>query len=253
MKIELVFIPSPGIGHLRSTVELAKQIVTTDNRLSITVIIIPHASGGDVGGNNISSLFTTTTSHGDRLRYVTISVADQTTADRQPTQIYIGNQKPQVRDAVSKLADPKTRRLAGFVIDMFCISMMDLADEFGVRSYMFYTSNAAFLGITLHLQLMYDEKNDEMMSELDLGDDSVDELVFPCLTRPYPVKCLPRVFLSKQWLPFYLAQARKFRELKGILVNTVAELEPHALKLFSDDLLVEPRIFTIRQTDQFLI
>uniref|UniRef100_A0A1J3J7H6 Glycosyltransferase n=1 Tax=Noccaea caerulescens TaxID=107243 RepID=A0A1J3J7H6_NOCCA len=236
MKIELVFIPSPGIGHLRSAVELAKQLVTTDGRLSISVIIIPHASGGDAGdSDNISSLFTTT-SNDDRLRYVTISVADQTTADRQPTQIYIENQKPQVRDAVSKLVDPTRtdsppRRLAGFVVDMFCISMMDLANEFGVPSYMFYTSNATFLGITLHLQLMYDEKKYDV-SELD---DSVEELEFPCLTRPYPVKCLPHVFLSKQWLLLFLAQARKFRELKGILVNTVAELEPHALKLFSGD------------------
>ncbi|KAJ4900140.1 UDP-glycosyltransferase 71B5 [Raphanus sativus] len=138
------------------------------------------------------------------------------------------NQKPKVRDAVSGLLDP-TRRLAGFVVDMFCTSMMEVADEFGVPTYMMYTSNAAFLGITLHLQLMFDEERYDV-SELD---DSVNELEFPCLTRPYPVKCLPYFFTSKQWLPFFFDQARNFRKLKGILVNTVAELEPHSLRIFS--------------------
>nr|UTO68661.1 UDP-glucosyltransferase 10 [Isatis tinctoria] len=233
MKIELVFIPSPGIGHLRSTVELAKQLVDRDDRLSITVIIIPRSSGGDATDSaQISSLFAASQV---RLRYETISVADEPTADRLPTQLYIKNQKPQVRDAVAKILDParvdSPPRLAGFVVDMFCTSMIDLADEFGVPTYMVYTSNATFLGITLHLQLMLDEKKYDT-SELD---ESVNELEFPCLTRPYPVECLPYLFISKEWLPFFMDQARSFRKMKGILVNTIAELEPHALELFSGD------------------
>jgi hypothetical protein len=76
---------------------------------------------------------------------------------------------------------------------------------------------------------MFDEKKYDV-SELE---DSVNELEFPFLTRPYPVKCLPDFFTSKDWLAFFLAQARCFRKMKGILVNTVAELEPHALKMFN--------------------
>ncbi|KAG2239178.1 hypothetical protein Bca4012_023943 [Brassica carinata] len=239
MTMELVFIPSPGIGHLRSTVELAKQLINGDERLSITVIIIPRSFGGDVG--DFAPFFTP--SH-DRLRYETISVADNPTGERLPTQVYIANQKPQVRDAVAKLLDPMrvdSPRLAGFVIDMFCIAMMDVADEFGVPTYMVYTSNATFLGYTLHLQKMHDEKKCDT-SELD---ESVKELEFPCLTRPYPVECLPYMFVSKEWLPLFLAQARKFRKMKGILVNTVAELEPHALKVLSRDGDELPRAYPI--------
>ncbi|KAG2248049.1 hypothetical protein Bca4012_088710 [Brassica carinata] len=235
MTMELVFIPSPGIGHLRSTVELAKQLVNGDERLSITVIIIPRSSGGDASDfAQISSFFTPSQ---DRLRHETISVADNPTGERLPTQVYIANQKPQVRDAVAKLLDPtgvnspSPPRLAGFVIDMFCISMMDVADEFGVPTYMVYTSNAAFLGFSLHLQKMYDEKKLDT-SELS---ESVNELEVPCFTRPYPVGCLPYIFVSKVWLPLFLAQARNFRKMKGILVNTVAELEPQALNVLSRD------------------
>ncbi|KAF8051055.1 hypothetical protein N665_1811s0002, partial [Sinapis alba] len=235
MTIELVFIPSPGIGHLRSTIELAKQLVNGDDRLSITVIIIPRSSGGDADdAAQISSLFTPSQ---DRLRHETISVPDNPTGERLETQIYIENQKPQVRDAVTKLLDP-TRvdspsppQLAGFVVDMFCISMMDLANEFKVPTYMAYTCNATFLGMTLHLQKMYDEKKCDT-SELS---ESVNELEFPCLTRPFPVECLPSILVWKGVLQLFLAQARKFRKMKGILVNTVAELEPYALNALSGD------------------
>ncbi|CAH8316619.1 unnamed protein product [Eruca vesicaria subsp. sativa] len=236
MTMELVFIPSPGIGHLRSTVELAKQLVNGDERLSITVIIIPRSSGGDASDSaQISSLFTPSQ---PRLRHETISVSP--TSERRPTQLYIDSQKPQVRDAVARLVVDS--RLAGFVIDMFCVSMMDLADEFKVPSYLVYTSNATFLGVTLHLQKMYDEKEWDT-SELS-EESTVKELEFPCLTRPYPVECLPYIFLSKEWLQLFLSQARKFRKMKGVLVNSVAELEPHALDVLSRDGDL-PRVYPI--------
>ncbi|KAG7542821.1 UDP-glucuronosyl/UDP-glucosyltransferase [Arabidopsis thaliana x Arabidopsis arenosa] len=230
MKNELVFIPSPGIGHLRSTVELAKRLVGSDYRLSITVIIIPYPSDDDSETTYIASL---TTGSQDRLNYEAISLAYQPTADPEPLQVYIEKQKPQVRDLVARIFDSTrvdSRRLAGFVLDMFCSSMIDVANEFEVPCYMVYTSNATFLGISFHLQQMYDEKKYDV-SELE---DSVNELEFPCLTRPYPVKCLPHFFTSKDWLPFFLAQARCFPKMKGILVNTVAELEPQALKMFNN-------------------
>jgi len=119
--------------------------------------------------------------------------------------------------------------------------MIDVANEFGVPCYMVYTSNATFLGTMLHVQQMYDQKKYDV-SELE---NSVTELEFPSLTRPYPVKCLPHILTSKEWLPLSLAQARCFRKMKGILVNTVAELEPHALKMFNingDDL---PQVYPV--------
>ncbi|CAH8276968.1 unnamed protein product [Arabidopsis lyrata] len=203
MKIELVFIPLPGIGHRKPTIELAKRLVHSDDRLSITVIIIPSINNIADDSTYIASLSTTSQ---DRLRYETISIKDQpTTADpNQPTQVYIENQKPKVRDIVLRIVNDPTRRLAGFVVDMFCFSMIDVANEFDIPIYMFYASNATFLGITLHIQLMHDEK------KYDVSE------------------------LEDSWLPLFLAQARKFRKIKGILVNTVAELEPHALKMFNN-------------------
>ncbi|XP_019098127.1 PREDICTED: UDP-glycosyltransferase 71B5-like [Camelina sativa] len=232
MKIELVFIPLPGIGHRKPTIELAKLLVRSHDRFTITVIIIPSINNVADDSTYIASL---STKSQDRLRYETISAVKEQpiTADpKQPTQVYIEEQNSKVRDIVLRIVDDPTRRLAGFVVDMFCSSMIDIANEFQVPCYMFYASNATFLGITLHVQLMHDEKKYDV-SELE--ESVVTELEFPCLTRPYPVKLLPYLFTSKKWLPLFLAQARCFRKMKGVLVNTVDELEPHALKMFNNN------------------
>ncbi|XP_010524489.1 PREDICTED: UDP-glycosyltransferase 71B2-like [Tarenaya hassleriana] len=232
MKMELVFVPSPGAGHLKSTVEMAKLLVDRHGSLSVTVVIIPSIFGGSTSNSYIASLSAVSE---DRLRYDVLSVDDQlnSPSDPRPNLVtFIENQKPKVRAAVAKLADstrPDKPRLAGFVVDMFCTAMIDVADEFGVPSYMFYTSNAGFLGLSLHIQRLYDEGK----YNVDELNDSVVELDVPSLTRPFPVSCLPSVMLRNDWLPLLLGQTRRFRETKGILVNTFEELEPQAMKFLA--------------------
>ncbi|ESQ47688.1 hypothetical protein EUTSA_v10021907mg [Eutrema salsugineum] len=240
MKSELVFIPFPGIGHLRSIVEMAKLLVKRENHLSISIIILPSPLGGD--DVDASSYVAALSS--ERIRYESISDGDQ--QNEEPTRVdkHIENQVPKVRRAVARLVeDDKSTRLAGFVVDMFCTSMIDLANEFGVPSYMFYTSNAGALGLGLHVQRLYDE-NKYDVSELDL-ENSEAELVVPFLTRPYPVKCLPRNLASKEWFPIFVNQSRRFREMKGILVNTVAELEPYALESLSSGDTHTPPVYPV--------
>ncbi|KAF2578184.1 hypothetical protein F2Q68_00003313, partial [Brassica cretica] len=231
MKFELVFIPYPGIGHLRSAVEMAKLLVKRDRHLSITVLLLPSLPGGEV----VSSAYVASLSAActNRLRYEIISGENT-----EPTRldIHIENQKPKVRLAVSKLVDdysklPEPPRLAGFVVDLFCTLMMDVANEFRVPSYLFYTSSAGLLGLGFHVQTLYDE-NRYGVSENDY-EDSEEVLHVPSLTRPYPVKCLPHGLASKDWLPILVNQARRYREMKGILVNTTAEVEPYTLRVLN--------------------
>ncbi|KAJ4897584.1 UDP-glycosyltransferase 71B7 [Raphanus sativus] len=232
MQFELVFIPYPGIGHLRSAVEMAKLLVSRDDRLSITVLLLPSLPGGEV----VSTAYVASLSAAciNRLRYEIISGENTD----QPTRldIHIENQKPKVRLAVSKLVDdysklPDSPRLAGFVVDLFCTLMMDVANEFNVPTYLFYTSSAGLLGLGFHVQTLCDE-NRYGVSENDY-EDSEDVLHVPSLTRPYPVKCLPHGLASKDWLPILVNQARRYREMKGILVNTAAEIEPYTLRVLN--------------------
>ncbi|CAN6890979.1 unnamed protein product, partial [Brassica oleracea var. botrytis] len=220
MELELVFIPSPGIGHFRSTTAVAKLLVDSDDRISVTLIVIPsrfsdHASSSYPESQN-------------RLRYCLLPPGDQST---EHTFIsYINSYKQQVRAAVSELS--QRRQVAGIVVDMFCTSMTDIANEFHLPTYMFYTSNASYLGLQFHVQSLYDEKKLDV-SELN-DSDAEFEFEVPTLTRPFPANCLPSFMLSKEWFPYILSRARTLRETKGIIVNSVAEMEPQALKFFSD-------------------
>ncbi|KAF8067453.1 hypothetical protein N665_1153s0021 [Sinapis alba] len=208
MKMELIFIPSPAASHLMATVEMAERLLDESSHLSITVIIISFNS------KTTTSMIAASNT---RLRYEVISGENQPT-ELTATDSHVQNLKPLVKNVVAKLLEPTrpdSPRLAGFVVDMYCTCMIDVANELGVPSYLFYTSNAGFRGLLLHMQFMYDsaEENKYDMSELE---DSDAELVVP------------------KWFSFFRTQARRFRETKGILVNTVDELEPHALKFLSN-------------------
>ncbi|CAH8389596.1 unnamed protein product [Eruca vesicaria subsp. sativa] len=249
MKLELVFIPSPGDGHIRPLVEVAKLLVDRDDRISVTILIIPQMHGFSSGSSN-SYIASLSTASEDRLHYNVLSVADEPNSDGPKPNFlsYINSFKPQVKATVEKLItdpaqpDSPPSRLAGFVVDMFCTEMIDVANEFNVPSYLFYTSNATFLGLQFHVQHLYD---DEKYDVTDLKDSDITELEVPCFTRPLPVKCFPSVMLNKDWLPVIFGQVRRFRETKGILVNTFAELEPHAMKFFSGEDNTLPTVYPV--------
>ncbi|WZZ61046.1 hypothetical protein YC2023_061153 [Brassica napus] len=185
---------------------MAKLLVASDDRIFITLIIIPSQFSSDASSSYPKSE--------DRLRYFHLPVGDQTT--QQTFISYIESQKPHVRAAVSELTKnvPKRsgsrRRLAGIVLDIFCMSMIDVPDEFNLPAYTFYTSNASFLGLLFHVQSLYDN-NKLDVSELKNSD----------------------------------AELTTLRETKGILVNSSGEMEHQALKFFSDMKSNTPPVYAV--------
>ncbi|CAK7345138.1 unnamed protein product [Dovyalis caffra] len=234
-KAELVFVPSPGMGHLVSMVELAKLLVHHDDRVSITVIIIRLALDTKIS-EYTESLTASTIS--TRIQFIDLPSDQTNTSNDHPSKFVtslIESQKPHVKEFVSDLItqselNPKAPRLAGFVLDMFCTGMIDVANEFGVPSYLYFTSSAAFLGFQFHMQALHDKQ------EVDLTElkDMDTEFETPSLVNPLPVKVFPSVMLSKDALPVVLYHVRRFREAKGIIVNTFEELESHAVKCLSN-------------------
>ncbi|KAG5252516.1 anthocyanidin O-glucosyltransferase [Salix suchowensis] len=228
-KAELVFIPTPGISHLVSTVEVAKQLVDRDERLSITFLIMKLRSE-----SKVDRLIDSVSTACNRIRFIHLSKLEPD--PNQPNNSFISmieSQRPNVKEEVSRLvsrseSSPVSPTLAGFVLDMFCTSMIDVANEFGVPSYIFLTSSAASLGLQFYVQTLHDEQKVDP-TEFK-GSDA--ELVMPCLANPLPAKLLPSAMLNKQWLPIPLRQARRFRETKGIIINTFEELESHAINSF---------------------
>ncbi|CAK7345190.1 unnamed protein product [Dovyalis caffra] len=230
-KAELVFIPAPIISHAASTVEVAKLLVDRDERLSITFLIMKTTLNTKIYRSYMDSVSAACS----RIRFIDLPEAE--VDPNLPTRLFnslIEAHKPHVREEVSKLVtqselSPDSTRLAGFVLDMFCTSMIDVANEFGVPSYLFFPSAAAFLGLQFYIQNLHDEQK---VDPTEFNDSDV-ELVVPCLANPFPAKVLPTAMLNKDWLPLSLCLIRRFKETKGIMVNTFYELESHAINSFS--------------------
>ncbi|KAL5808352.1 hypothetical protein ACOSQ3_029043 [Xanthoceras sorbifolium] len=224
-KAQLVFIPSPGVGHLVSAVEIAKLLVDRDDRLSITVLIIKHPNfDSDISSNYSRSV--------DRIKFIDLpNDFSDSNIPRSLFASFIESRKPRVKDAVSNLlTHSDSPRLAGFVLDMFCTCMIDVANDFGVPSYIFFTSGAAFLSLMFHAQFLHDELSKPTTDLKDLDT----ELVVPSVANPIPARFLPSVLLNRDMAMFLYEHSRRFRTTKGIMVNTFAELESFAINSFSD-------------------
>nr|QDM38908.1 UDP-glycosyltransferase UGT71S4 [Glycyrrhiza uralensis] len=223
-KAEVVFIPSPGVGHLVSTLEFAKLLVNRDDRLQITVLVIKFSPTSDTDAytDPIAS---------ERLRVINLPEPHivPSTSDRgSTTATLLESQKPHVREAVSNLTATGGGSLAAFVVDMFCTTMIEVAREFRVPSLVFFTSGAALLGLMLHLHTL---------KERDSTAELQDELAIPCFANPVPSNTLPSVVLRKEWEQFFMRYGRGLKEANGFIVNSFEELESHAVHSFSDPAL----------------
>nr|WIW42698.1 UDP-glycosyltransferase [Nicotiana tabacum] len=235
-KIELVFIPSPGIGHLVSTVEMAKLLIAREEQLSITVLIIQWPND-----KKLDSYIQSVANFSSRLKFIRLP-QDDSIMQLLKSNIFttfIASHKPAVRDAVADILKSESNNtLAGIVIDLFCTSMIDVANEFELPTYVFYTSGAATLGLHYHIQNLRDEFNKDITK---YKDEPEEKLSIATYLNPFPAKCLPSVALDKEGgSTMFLDLAKRFRETKGIMINTFLELESHALNSLSRDKNLPP-------------
>ncbi|XP_059653393.1 anthocyanidin 3-O-glucosyltransferase 2-like [Cornus florida] len=220
---ELVFIPGPAVGHLASAVEMANLLIGGDERLFITVIVMkgPFDTKTSIHTQPMSE------DPNSRIRFVELSYQESKPGVHLITTL-TENNKTRVRDVAAGI---QTNRLAGFVVDMLCSCMIDVADELGVPSYVYFTSGAGFLGLMFHLQSIHDDQN----IDITQFKDSETELSIPCFANSVPSKVLPSMVLYNQdECSLFIAIARRLRQTKGIMVNTFMELESHAVKSLSD-------------------
>ncbi|KAJ0770054.1 putative flavonol 3-O-glucosyltransferase [Helianthus annuus] len=107
--------------------------------------------------------------------------------------------------------------------------MIDVANEYNLPTYVYFTSNAAFLGFKLHFETLFvDPKQDH----IELAN-SEGEIVIPTFVNPVPMKVFPEVYRKQEGLDFLISAIGRMRKAKGILINTFLELETHAINSFS--------------------
>ncbi|KAM1309290.1 hypothetical protein PS2_006025 [Malus domestica] len=238
-KVELVFIPAPGEGHLVSALQLTKRLIDRDDRILITILAIQSPFR-----TTLNSYTESIAASEPRIRVIDV----QQPQDHQPPQethqspekficLYIEGHVPNVKKIITNLVSFNANsldsiRVAALVVDFFCVSMIDVAKELNLPSYLFMPSNAGYLALMLQLPILH-EKNQVAVEESD------PEWLIPGIVHPVPPRVLPMA-LKDGSRPAYIKLASRFRETRGIVANTFVELETHAITLFSNDTRIPP-------------
>lgn len=124
------------------------------------------------------------------------------------------------------------RRVSGVVLDFFCSSFADVATELGLPNYVYLTSGAAMLSLMLYLPTRH------VSTPFAWSDP---EFVMPGFANSVPPGVLPSAVLNSEGgYIAYLKMAKRFRETKGIILNTFQELESYALSTLSLDKSIPP-------------
>ncbi|CAK8538708.1 unnamed protein product [Lathyrus sativus] len=224
-KAEVVFIPSPGVGHLVSTLEFAKLLINRDNRLHITILIMKYSNTTE------TDVYTKSLPISDSLNLINLPECSlPPNMDRRSAMIaLIEAQKPNVQQAVANLTTERGENgvLSAFVVDMFCTTMIDIAKEFSVPTLVFYTSGVAYLGLVFHLHTLRERDNIDSDQLLQLA-----ELDVPSFANSVPSKSLPTVVLRKEWESAFMNYAEGLKNADGIIVNSFEELESYAVQSF---------------------
>lgn len=155
----LVFIPGPGIGNIVPAVEFVKLMINRDTRLLITFLLFNdpmiHSYKQSLCMNPNPSLRFQDLPQPEEN---STSNADQTKPHFILAMELINSHKPMVREAVLSMIESKLQ-VNGLIVDMFCMNMIDVANEFDIPSYSFFTCSAAFLSFKLYNQAVYDHYN----------------------------------------------------------------------------------------------
>lgn len=239
---ELIFVPVPGIGHLVSTLEFAKRLIDRDDRLFIKILSMkfPFTSTADAYTRSLTA------------SQPRIQIIDLPQVDPPPSldlsvsvenYIYlfieenIPNVKKAVTDIVSSNNNSGSSHVVALVLDFFCLSMIDVGTELNLPSYLFLTANLGFLGLMLCLPTRHNQIGTEF-------SESDPEFLIPGIVNPVPSGVLPSAVFNKHGgYTAYIKLAQRFRDTKGIMVNSFRELEPYALDSLSDGQI--PPVYTV--------
>ncbi|XP_042480215.1 hydroquinone glucosyltransferase-like [Macadamia integrifolia] len=218
----LILLPSPGIGHLIPLVELAKRLIL--HNFSITFTIPTDGNPSKAQQDLLDSL-------PKPINYIYLSPVDLTDLPNDVTietriSLTATRSLPSLRETLKAFS--ATHRVVALVVDGFSTDAFDVAKEFNISPYLFFSSAAILLSLILYLP-----KLDEMYT----GEyrDMPESLKLPgCVPIPGTDLVDPMQDRSNDGYKFFLHHSKRFRMAEGILINTFMGLEVGALKALKD-------------------
>ncbi|KAL4204365.1 hypothetical protein AMTRI_Chr01g109450 [Amborella trichopoda] len=215
MSESIVLYPSPGMGHLVSMMELGKLILHHYPTFSIHVLTFnpPFHTGA-------------TAPYMSRIaaEYPAISFHELSLPPNQCATFmdWFLVLKPLVREALESFS--RRTPVRAFIMDFFCTSVLEDAEELCIPAYFFFTSAAAFLVLFLYFPELH-KQNPGTLKDLDR------DLFIPGLP-PMPLSVFPDSMQdrSQKLYQWCLHHASRLPRGRGIIINSFHDLEPLGMR-----------------------
>ncbi|BAF21639.2 Os07g0502900 [Oryza sativa Japonica Group] len=236
----VLLLPEAGSGHLMSLIEAGKRLLAHGGRgdgegpaVTVTVLVVRPATSESAA--EVDAHVGRVEASGLGVRFHRLPAVEPPPMGCAAGNVqefksrYMQLQAPHVRAAAAELG------AAALVVDFFATGVLDAAREAGVPTYVYFTSTAALLALMLRLPAL----EEEVPVDFEEFDGTVDVPGLP----PVPAGSLP-AFMGRKESPnfkWFLYHGRRFMDADGIIINTVAELEPALLAAIADGRCVPGR------------
>ncbi|XP_058100224.1 hydroquinone glucosyltransferase-like [Magnolia sinica] len=231
----VAILPCPGMGHLIPLTELARRLVLYHN-FSVTFIIpcmdsTPQPAQHEILNalpKSINSIF---------LPPPPLHDVPNTTRVETQLCIAMNRSMPSFRDALKALAS--TTQLVSLLVDLFGTDALDVAQELRITPYIICPISSMALSFCLYLPTLdttFSGDYEYMPEPLKLPG------CVPIQGSDLPDGISQRSDEAYLWI---LRHTKRYKEAKGILVNSFTGLEPEAIHALKEGRLGGPSVYPV--------
>ncbi|CAH2060119.1 unnamed protein product [Thlaspi arvense] len=226
---ELIFIPTPTVGHLVPVLEFAKRLIDQDDRIRITIVLMKLQ-----GQSHLDTYVKSIASSQPFVRFIDVpELEEKPTLVAQSVEAFVYDfvekNIPLVRNIVNGiLSSPASDGVTvkGIVADFFCLPMIDVAIHVNLPFHVFLTTNSGFLAMMQYLADRHSKDSSVFVR------NSEEVLSIPGFVNPVPVKVLPSALFIEDGYDAFVKLAILFTKANGILVNSSFDIEPYSVNHF---------------------
>ncbi|CAI8606679.1 unnamed protein product [Vicia faba] len=223
----IAMVPSPGLSHLIPLVEFAKLLLQQHNEFTVTFLI---PSLGPLTPS-MESILNTLPPNMNFTVLPQVNMEDLPQNHEPATQmkLIVKHSIPFLQEAVKSLIS-KTN-LVALVLSMFSTDAHEVAKQFNLSSYLFFSSGAVLFSFLLTLPKL-DESASSQFLESSYETVNVSGVPFPFHVKdlPDPVLCER----SSDTYTSFLDVCRKLSLFDGVIMNTFTDLEPEIIKALQE-------------------
>ncbi|CAL5083131.1 unnamed protein product [Urochloa decumbens] len=237
----IVLVPLCVPGHLPSMFEAGKRLLkSAGGAMSLTVLFTQMTMAANLM-SDVDDLIRKEAGSGLDIHFHHLPAVELPTDSPGAENFimrFIQLHAPHIKAALSGLASP----VAAVVADYFCTTLFDVTRELALPVYAYFSSSASMLALILRLPAL----DEEVTGDLVDMEGAVDVPGMP----PVPAALLPAPLMTKgpnyEWMVYH---GKRLMEAAGIIVYTVAELEPAVLAAIAGGRCVPgrraPTVYTV--------